>query len=734
MIEVTRLSFKDNKIKDCFDAIGYESTQFYRNEKFRTYFAEIHCSELTWDYLCDVVAATNCQNYGMRFLIELMQRRLLIASPDILSEIEGILHLFDSKSLSNAHPGAVFCKERIVDELFYHYNNKGNKHRLVYAFMPCTNHYFKELMRSFMEAQRFYVCWHSDVILRPFADSLDEMLDSVKAYTDLNERTFWQQINYYKGVFEEGTSDLNFAIRAVCNFYRWLVNTYPDHNFFVDSFHMNRQLLFSYRLPEIIEKDYHVKTLDPKNPPLGKANVCFIIRNMGHLSTNITDDDFFTVTLEPLQSQFYKDLIIRYLVSAPSVTLITWAGQLGYIRDGLCFLEKLKKEKGYPNPDLKYLNTKEAIFIRNFYYDEKIQLSTMNNKIGAIRRFFDWCKVNNLLTFEDMFPDYLRQYEEPPKTTGHAVPDAELVKLHDCIVEHAENDYLWQLILYIFHLLLDTDFRISQLLHLDVNCIEPSVKAGEYVLRSNTKVTHDVRPHTFVITEATYRLLLETINFTEDVRERCSDPNLQDYIFLYEGTVKSICLMPIKKVSNSLKSACCEAGIPQYTPSNLRDTYMTKSFEYIQRHGKSDIEMGLLSKHKSIDTTKSHYIQQNLEKMLEATYGVDLAGIDDIGADSKVVDTIPDNLRSTEHDVQDGCGKCKSDDCFAKGSVPCLICKDFLTTAEHEKFFIAAIEKIDQAINRTSCRHDVEDLVITKTLYVKFLEAIYKRKEMSNDN
>lgn len=130
-----------------------------------------------------------------------------------------------------------------------------------------------------------------------------------------------------------------------------------------------------------------------------------------------------------------------------------------------------------------------------------------------------------------MFPDYLRQYEEPPKTTGHAVPDAELVKLHDCIVEHAENDYLWQLILYIFHLLLDTDFRISQLLHLDVNCIEPSVKAGEYVLRSNTKVTHDVRPHTFVITEATYRLLLETINFTEDVRERCSDPNLQDYIF-----------------------------------------------------------------------------------------------------------------------------------------------------------------------------------------------------------
>lgn len=353
MIEVTRLSFKDNKIKDCFDAIGYESTQFYRNEKFRTYFAEIHCSELTWDYLCDVVAATNCQNYGMRFLIELMQRRLLIASPDILSEIEGILHLFDSKSLSNAHPGAVFCKERIVDELFYHYNNKGNKHRLVYAFMPCTNHYFKELMRSFMEAQRFYVCWHSDVILRPFADSLDEMLDSVKAYTDLNERTFWQQINYYKGVFEEGTSDLNFAIRAVCNFYRWLVNTYPDHNFFVDSFHMNRQLLFSYRLPEIIEKDYHVTTLDPKNPPLGKANVCFIIRNMGHLSTNITDDDFFTVTLEPLQSQFYKDLIIRYLVSAPSVTLITWAGQLGYIRDGLCFLEKLKKEKGYPNPDLK---------------------------------------------------------------------------------------------------------------------------------------------------------------------------------------------------------------------------------------------------------------------------------------------------------------------------------------------------------------------------------------------
>lgn len=719
----------------CFDAIGYEvekSYVFYRYEKFRTFFTDISLPELTWNHFCDIVMETNCYKYGMRVLIEFVNNSLLVASPDILITIKETIQRIDLSTIGQTSLKPVFCKEKILDELFYYC--RGEKYKPNFLFLPCSNKYLKEIIRSFLENQLSYNSWHPEIVLMQFVNSFGEMLDSIKSYSDFNERTFWQQINFYKNLFKKGTTNLNLAIRAVCNFYRWLVNTYKDHNFFADSFHMSRSLLFSISLATIIKDDYYVTILDSKDPPIGKTKICFIIRNMGKLSTKITDDDFLKVTLEPLKSKLYKDLIIRYLVSVPSISHITSVGQLNSIRDGLSFLEKLKKEKDYPNSNLKYLNTKEAIFIRNFYYDEQLTLSSLNNRIGSIRRFFEWCNVNNQLVFEDMFADYLKQYEEPPKSTGHAVPDEDLVKMHDYIVKYADDNYIWQLILYLFHLLLDTDFRISQLLHLDINCIAPSMKSDEYVLRSNTKVTHDVRPHTFIITEATYRLIMEAINFTEKIRERCSDPNLKNYIFLYEGLSDSIRLLRSNKVSEMFKSACNEIGIPSYTPSNLRDTYMTKSIEYIQRHGKSDIEMGLLSKHKSIDTTKSHYIQQNLEKMLEATYSVDLAGVDSIDADCKIVDSIPDNLSSIEHDVQDGCGKCKANDCFAKGPVPCLICKNFLTTAEYENFFIAAIEKIDQTINSALCRHDIEDLVITKTLYVKFLEAIYVRKEMHNDN
>lgn len=734
MIKPTNIIFKDPKIKECFDAIGYEESSlslFRRKEKFRASFANILAKELTWDFVCDTVNKDGCFKYGALFLSELLNKNLLIATDEILTA----LHENLSPCLQNGRtcPAPLFCNDKIVDALFYKAPSGRKGLNVVYAFMPCENKYFKQLVRKFLEAQRNYNRWHTKTIISLFAKSLEHMLNGILSYKDLNENTFWQQINYYKRTIDKDTIEFHYSVLSVCNFYRWLVNTYTEYNFFSNSFRLNRRLLFSSQAPIIIENDYYVTTLDSKNPPLGQSNICFIIRNLGHLSSIVTNDDFLLISLESLKSQFYRDLIIRYLLSANSPAPVISIGQISYIRDSLHFLEMIKAEEDYPNPDIFSLNTKEAVLLRNFNYDEKVQLSTMNNKIGAIRRFFDWCKVNNHITFENMFFDYLKQYEEPPKTTGHAVPDADLVKLHDYIVKRVDNNYMWQMLLYIFHLLLDTDFRISQLLHLDINCISPSLKSGEYVLHANTKVTHDVRSHTFMITEATYRLLMEAINYTDEVRQSCSDPNIKDYIFLYRG-VNAVRLMDVSLVRRMFKAACEEIGIKHYTPANLRDTYMTKSFEYIQRHGKSDIEMGLLSKHKSIDTTKSHYIQQNLEKMLESTYGVDLSGTDDVDAESKVVDSIPEAFRSYSRDVQNGCGKCKSEECFVKGPAPCLICKDFITTAEYEKFFISAIEKIDATINHAACRHDVEDLVLTKTLYVKFLEAIYKRKELNNDH
>ena len=187
------------------------------------------------------------------------------------------------------------------------------------------------------------------------------------------------------------------------------------------------------------------------------------------------------------------------------------------------------------------------------------------------------------------------------------------------------------------------------------------------------------------------------------------------------------------KFSEALKNLCDEIGVPRYSAINLRDTHMTKSLEHIIRTGKSDLEMSVLSKHRHMDTTKNHYIEMELEKMLESTYGITI-GSELIETDSKIVDDIPEDLIGEENDVEDGCGKCSAEMCVMTNALPCMACKYFITTTKHEVFFKKAIENVNRLIEKTKNRHDKEDLVTIKELYVLYLKAIIKHKEgVGND-
>lgn len=222
---------------------------------------------------------------------------------------------------------------------------------------------------------------------------------------------------------------------------------------------------------------------------------------------------------------------------------------------------------------------------------------------------------------------------------------------------------------------------------------------------------------------------MDTIEFTEGLRNACTIEALKDYIFLYPGNNAAIYHFNATTFRDCLKAACLDLGLSEnYSASNLRDTHMTKALEHIIRNGKSDLEMGLLTKHKHLDTTKNHYIEMELEKMLEATYGITI-GSARIDAASKIVEQIPASARSAENDVEYGCGKCTAAECVMKTSLPCMVCKYFITTVDHAPFFKRAIENVDRLMSTAKTRHDVEDLVIIKNLYGAYLEAIYKIKE-----
>lgn len=599
--------------------------------------------------------------------------------------------------------------------------------------MPFENKAVEEIYHEFANDEG-----HSRYLpkcaLDNLADSLGGYIDTITSAEDFNENVFWAQINYFKEKFADDKKKREDAVRGIVFFYRWIVKAYPDIDFFKASFHLCRNVLYSQSLITMINRDFYFTVYDPADPPLGEKNVCFIMRNMAKLSTNLTDDDYMPIRLDSIESPFYRDLIIRYVLAGGDFGAMVTGSSYRGIAQVMRVLDEVKAQEFYPNPDLSVLTVQEAVFIRNLINRGRRGIVALNNNIGYVRRFLQWCQRAGYITFDAMFFDYLRQYEEPSTVSGQAVPEEDLIKMNDYIVDRAESDYEWKLTYYVFHLLLDTNFRCGMVCRLTTDCVSPSMKPGEYVLLGNDKVTHDSKRKKFVITEATKNLIMEAIEYTEDMREKCSDDTVRKYIFILPGRMGAYRAAYTDWFSLQMKRLCAALDIPNYTAANLRDTYMTKAAEYVMRHGKSDLELGLLSRHKRIDTTNNHYIQLRLEKMLEPVFSVDLGPVEDVDTDSKVVDTIPNELSGEENDVEEGCGKCTRSECTITGPAACLICPSFITTAEYEPVFIALINAIDTKIAAAANRHDVEDLATIKALYVKYLQSIYEKEEELHDN
>ena len=286
----------------------------------------------------------------------------------------------------------------------------------------------------------------------------------------------------------------------------------------------------------------------------------------------------------------------------------------------------------------------------------------------------------------------------------------------------------------ILHLAIETEFRISQICHLKVDCIRPTTKSHEYIVKTYHKTGHG-RLDSFVITELTYRHLMRVIENTEPYREKCTRNDLSEYIFLYDGTMNTVALMDSSKFLICFQRACTELGLPKYTSRHIRDTHMTKSFEYVLTHEKSDLVMSALSKHKHLDTTKSHYIEQKLNEMLEATYGIIIGDLDDCyNPSTHIVERIPEDIDHTSNIVENGCGNCKAAQCTMRNILPCLICDDFVTTVEHEPAFRRAVDAIDKLIQSSGTKHDKDDLTTIKLLLVMYLKAIYQKKQEGLNN
>lgn len=551
----------------------------------------------------------------------------------------------------------------------------------------------------------------------------------IEKYEDFNSDTFWKQIAFCQAHYKDNPQRKDHSVKTVCSFYRWLVRKYSEFDFFAGSSSLTTELLMRPALVKNINLGAYFTTFSRTEDLGDKSLIYFIIRNFDRYSTCLKKVDGFVINTKVVETPVYRQLINKYVQNAASIAEATMGGYVNYVCEAVHLLERLKAEEGYPNPDPLNFTTAEAVLIRHFYenWPKKISLPTLNNRIGAVRRFFQWCKSSNLATFDDTFFDYFSQFEEPNKYHGHAIPDNDLTKISDCFLEQCKNDPKFLPYYAIFLIQLETEFRVSQICSLTVDTLQPSVKADQFLLYSNTKTSNGRKLYQ-PICLSTKKILETVIEQTETLRTEAVQTAYTNYIFLKAGKTGDVTPIRAEQFLHEFQATCDLAGVKRYTSRNLRDTHMTKAFEFILKNGKSDLQMGLLSKHSHIDTTKSHYIEMELTKMLESTYQVVLNNRD-INQQRNVLDTLPDDYAGNDTVVENGCGHCTSAACTIIGSAPCLICPNFITTVNHKQYFIKMIARIDELLSKETIPHRIEDLTLIKRLYVNWLREIYLHEE-----
>lgn len=401
--------------------------------------------------------------------------------------------------------------------------------------------------------------------------------------------------------------------------------------------------------------------------------------------------------------------------------------------DNLKKIYEIKQNKHHHQPRLDYFTNEEAILIKKYIGNKPIKVASKNNTVGTLRRFLIYCSRNSKIKTDDLVFEYLKQYCEPAKTVAKAVTDEHLILIHNYLNERAKTSKIHKLVLAIFHILLQTEFRISQICNLKIDCIQSTIKPNQFRICSHSKTSNGLKDEC-MITPFTYKCLADIIEDTQDMREAHQTEDASNYIFIYQSKLtkaKEIRVISLGIVKNTITEACKACNIPKFNCSNLRDTHMTKALEHVIRNGKNELEMSILSRHKKFDTTTNHYIAFELEKMLESTYGI-IIGKDLVDAKSKIVENLPKHLSDAKRDVESGCGKCSVKNCKTTNALGCLTCKYFVTTPKHRIFFEKTIKTIDMQIHNTTNRHDIEDLTTIKRLHMMYLRAILEYEEENN--
>lgn len=171
----------------------------------------------------------------------------------------------------------------------------------------------------------------------------------------------------------------------------------------------------------------------------------------------------------------------------------------------------------------------------------------------------------------------------------------------------------------------------------------------------------------------------------------------------------------------------------QYSPNNLRDTYIERAWQMVEDGLISTLEVGVITGNTAGVAAKHYRDRENTKRYVEALYEVSILD-DELQGEIVDIESVKD-LPPVQH----GAGNCASESCIKveldeDSFYKCLTCKKFVTTIERSSYFeekMKVYKKNKENSTSVAERNFYSGLM---ALYGSYLSKMYSIKEGENEH
>ena len=676
----------------------------------------ISLSKFNWEQICNIIKQDNSLAMSMRnFLTYLVKENLYVGDykeelSELLISLNGVVQVETLLTIFNyKYTPACFYIEK---------NSFSPRRTAVKIFnLNTSNIFLRTLLIEFIDSSPKTTYKYREFFYY-FEASLQDI--TVNTIYDFNINTFDTQFSYYKN------NNLSKYLSPLCSFYLMILN--KDNNIITlkDGFDINTIQRADFH--SLYSDGFRVVLFNP-NDPIPQSDKWILYLNGYEIYTTIyKSKDYKKIDFTIISNDIFRSYAKKWFWETTS-SISTKAPKLLRIASFCNFLDNLKNKNILPmqNQPKNTITTSEIYAYKTNLNSQFNNSKTQAHYIDSVKVLLTFLKENKLINIETGAFYYLSVNYSSNNYNPVSIPPEHLTLIEKKLKEESYNSYLKTLYYIAFHISLNTEFRISQIFNLEVNCVQPAMKENQYVLISNTKVTNGDKKEQ-PISIYTKRHIDELISFTTNIRNNCNDPLLNKYLFLYLGD-RNIYRVARAKSFYSHIIKCCEAlGLPSYSATNLRKTYITYADELKLKNQWSELDLKSITNHAHKSTIDKHYIDLKIRNILQSTYGVIIGDVNINGKVSKETTIV----QTAENTVDEGCGICSNSSCNVNSNLDCPMCPNFIVTVNMIPYYKEKLDKINSLLNKVTIQHEKEHLNSIKRLYLAYLEKLYLLKDGVN--